>query len=175
MAGFFGAGNLNGRDTSPNFPTEKGIGTNLRKSWRAGRIEVGWLRTGTPRNTSGLAAPLLKGPCPLLASSPSRRPRKPPNASGPSRLRQIGELPGLFDTRGHHAGKLLADVRSRPGGVDPKLFKEAPARTKHCAGVSGTISSQANREAVKEPPSLSSSRATNSRFILKAEVPVKMD
>jgi len=84
-----------------------------------------------------------------------------------------GELPGLFDAQGYDAVKLLADSMTRANSVDPKVFKDTLAKTKNFAGVSGTISMQANREPIKSPLSLL--YVKDGKFVLKAKVPVKMD
>jgi branched-chain amino acid transport system substrate-binding protein len=84
-----------------------------------------------------------------------------------------GELPGLFDAQGYDAVMLLADSMKRANSLDPKVFKDALAKTKGFAGVSGTISMQANREPIKSPLSLLVVK--DGKFVLKAKVPVKMD
>ena len=68
---------------------------------------------------------------------------------------------------------LLADSMKRANSADPKVFKDALAKTKNFAGVSGTISMQANREPIKTPLSLL--YVKDGKFVLKAKVPVKMD
>ena len=87
--------------------------------------------------------------------------------------KHAGELPGLFDAQGYDAVMLLADAMKRANSVDPKVFKDALAKTKGFAGVSGTISMQANREPIKSPLSLLVVK--DGKFVLKAKVPVKMD
>ncbi len=84
-----------------------------------------------------------------------------------------GELPGLFDAQGYDAVMLLADAVKRANSLDPKVFKDALAKTKNFPGVSGTISMQANREPIKSPLSLLAVK--DGKFVLKAKVPVKMD
>ena len=84
-----------------------------------------------------------------------------------------GELPGLFDAQGYDAVMLLADSMKRANSLDPKLFKSTLAKTRNFAGVSGTISMQANREPIKSPLSLLAVK--DGKFVLKAKVPVKMD
>ncbi|GFO69329.1 branched-chain amino acid ABC transporter substrate-binding protein [Geomonas limicola] len=84
-----------------------------------------------------------------------------------------GELPGLFDAQGYDAVMLLADAMKRANSIDPKAFKDTLAKTKGFAGVSGTISMQANREPIKSPLSLL--YVKDGKFVLKAKVPVKMD
>jgi len=84
-----------------------------------------------------------------------------------------GELPGLFDAQGYDAVMLLVDSMKRANSIDPKMFKDALAKTKGFAGVSGTISMQANREPIKSPLSLL--YVKDGKFVLKAKVPVKMD
>ena len=68
---------------------------------------------------------------------------------------------------------LLVDSMKRANSVDPKVFKDALAKTKGFEGVSGTISMQANREPIKS--SLSLLYVKGGKFVLKAKVPVKMD
>ncbi|HBA86471.1 MAG TPA: branched-chain amino acid ABC transporter substrate-binding protein [Geobacter sp.] len=84
-----------------------------------------------------------------------------------------GEVPGLFDAQGYDAVMLLVDAIKRANSADPKVFKDALAKTKGFAGVSGTISMQANREPIKSPLSLL--YVKDGKFVLKAKVPVKMD
>jgi len=84
-----------------------------------------------------------------------------------------GELPGLFDAQGYDAVMLLVDSMKRANSADPKVFKDALAKTKGFAGVSGTISMQASREPIKSPLSLLVVK--DGKFVLKAKVPVKMD
>jgi len=83
-----------------------------------------------------------------------------------------GELPGLFDAQGYDAVMLLADAMKRANSLDPKAFKVTLAQTKGFAGVSGTITMQANREPIKSPLSLL--YVKDGKFVLKAKVPVKM-
>ncbi|OGU10096.1 MAG: branched-chain amino acid ABC transporter substrate-binding protein [Geobacteraceae bacterium GWC2_58_44] len=89
------------------------------------------------------------------------------------KAKHTGELPGLFDAQGYDAVMLLADAMKRANSVDPKVFKDALAKTKGFAGVSGTISMQASREPIKSPLSLLVVK--DGKFVLKAKVPVKMD
>ena len=89
------------------------------------------------------------------------------------KAKHAGELPGLFDAQGYDAVMLLADAMKRANSVDPKVFKDALAKTKGFAGVSGTISMQASREPIKSPLSLLVVK--DGKFVLKAKVPVKMD
>lgn len=84
-----------------------------------------------------------------------------------------GAEPGLFDAQGYDAVMLLADAMKRANSVDPKVFKDALAKTKGFEGVSGTISMQANREPIKSPLSLL--YVKDGKFVLRAKVPVKMD
>ncbi|HBG07435.1 MAG: branched-chain amino acid ABC transporter substrate-binding protein [Geobacteraceae bacterium GWC2_58_44] len=84
-----------------------------------------------------------------------------------------GAVPGLFAAQGYDAVMLLADSMKRANSVDPKLFKDALAKTRNFGGVSGTISMQANREPIKSPLSLLVIK--DGKFILKAKVPVKME
>ena len=84
-----------------------------------------------------------------------------------------GEAPGVYDAQGYDAVMLLADAMKRSGSLDPKLFKDALAKTKNFVGVSGTISMQANREPIKSPLSLLEIKG--GKFVLKSTVPVKMN
>lgn len=84
-----------------------------------------------------------------------------------------GEEPGLFDAQGYDAIMLLADAMKRANSVDPKVFKDALAKTKGFEGVSGTITIRDNREPIKSPLALL--EVKGGKFVLKAKVPVKMD
>jgi branched-chain amino acid transport system substrate-binding protein len=84
-----------------------------------------------------------------------------------------GAEPGLFDAQGYDAIMLLADSMKRAASTDPKVFKDALAKTKAFEGVSGTITMQANREPIKSPLALLVVK--DGKFMLKAKVPVKMD
>lgn len=84
-----------------------------------------------------------------------------------------GEEPGLFDAQGYDAIMLLADAMKRANSVDPKVFKDALAKTKGFEGVSGTITIRDNREPIKSPLALL--EVKSGKFVLKAKVPVKMD
>ena len=86
---------------------------------------------------------------------------------------KYGSEPGLFAAQGYDAVILLADAMKRANSVDSKVFKDALAKTREFAGVSGTISMQANREPIKSPLSLL--YVKNGKFMLKTKVPVKMD
>ncbi|HJV36909.1 ABC transporter substrate-binding protein [Geomonas sp.] len=82
-------------------------------------------------------------------------------------------MPGVFDAQGYDAVQLLADAMKRSNSTDPKVFKDALAKTKNFEGVSGTISMQPNREPLKTPLSLLVVK--DGKFTLKAKVPVKID
>jgi branched-chain amino acid transport system substrate-binding protein len=84
-----------------------------------------------------------------------------------------GALPGLFDAQGYDGVMLLADAMKRGNSADPKVFKDALAKTKNFEGVSGTITIRANREPIKSPLSLLVVKG--GKFVLKSKVPVKMD
>jgi branched-chain amino acid transport system substrate-binding protein len=84
-----------------------------------------------------------------------------------------GAEPGLFDAQGYDAIMLLADAMKRSNSLDPKVFKDALAKTKMFEGVSGTISMQASREPIKSPLALLVVKG--GKFTLKSKVPVKMD
>jgi branched-chain amino acid transport system substrate-binding protein len=89
------------------------------------------------------------------------------------KAKHAGAEPGLFDAQGYDAIMLLADSMKRANSVDPKVFKDALAKTKNFEGVSGTISMRDNREPIKTPLALL--EVKNGKFVLKAKVPVKMD
>jgi branched-chain amino acid transport system substrate-binding protein len=84
-----------------------------------------------------------------------------------------GALPGLFDAQGYDGMMMLADAMKRANSIDPKVFKDALAKTKDFKGVSGTITIRANREPIKSPLALLAVKG--GQFVLKAKVPVKMD
>lgn len=84
-----------------------------------------------------------------------------------------GALPGLFDAQGYDGLMMLADAMKRANSSDPKVFKDALAKTKDFKGVSGTITIRANREPIKSPLCLLAVKG--GQFVLKAKVPVKMD
>ena len=84
-----------------------------------------------------------------------------------------GALPGLFDAQGYDGLMMLADAMKRANSSDPKVFKDALAKTKDFKGVSGTITIRANREPIKTPLCLLAVKG--GQFVLKAKVPVKMD
>ena len=84
-----------------------------------------------------------------------------------------GAQPGLFDAQGYDGIMLLADAMKRANSTDPKVFKDALAKTKDFKGVSGTITIRANREPIKTPLALLAVK--DGKFVLKAKVPVKMD
>jgi branched-chain amino acid transport system substrate-binding protein len=84
-----------------------------------------------------------------------------------------GALPGLFDAQGYDGLMMLADAMKRANSTDPKVFKDALAKTKDFKGVSGTITIRANREPIKTPLALLAVKG--GQFVLKAKVPVKMD
>lgn len=84
-----------------------------------------------------------------------------------------GVEPGLYDAQGYDAVMLLADAMKRAGSIDPKVFKDALAKTKNFEGVAGTITIRPNREPIKSPLALL--EVKGGRFALKAKLPVKMD
>jgi len=89
------------------------------------------------------------------------------------KARHGGALPGLFDAQGYDGVMLLADAIKRANSADPKLFKDALAKTRNFEGVSGTITIRPNREPIKSPLSLLAVK--DGKFVLKSKVPVKMD
>jgi branched-chain amino acid transport system substrate-binding protein len=120
-----------------------------------------------------LGGPAVEGSMAALGFSPEQATPETAKFLESFKAKHGGELPGLFDAQGYDAIMLLADAMKRANSVDPKLFKDALATTKSFAGVSGTISMQANREPIKTPLSLLVVKG--GKFILKAKVPVKMD
>jgi len=84
-----------------------------------------------------------------------------------------GALPGLFDAQGYDGLMMLAVAMKRANSSDPKVFKEALAKTRDFKGVSGTITIRANREPIKTPLCLL--EVKGGAYTLKAKVPVKMD
>jgi branched-chain amino acid transport system substrate-binding protein len=120
-----------------------------------------------------LGGPAVEGSMSALGFSPEQATPETEKFIAAFKGKHNGELPGLFDAQGYDAIKLLADSMTRANSVDPKVFKDALAKTKNFAGVSGTISMQANREPIKSPLSLL--YVKDGKFVLKAKVPVKMD
>jgi branched-chain amino acid transport system substrate-binding protein len=120
-----------------------------------------------------LGGPAVEGSMSALGFSPEQATPETEKFISAFKAKHNGELPGLFDAQGYDAIKLLADAMTRANSADPKVFKDALAKTKNFAGVSGTISMQANREPIKTPLSLL--YVKDGKFILKAKVPVKMD
>jgi len=120
-----------------------------------------------------LGGPAVEGSMSALGFSPEQATPETEKFISAFKAKHNGELPGLFDAQGYDAIKLLADSMTRANSADPKVFKDALAKTKNFAGVSGTISMQANREPIKTPLSLL--YVKDGKFILKAKVPVKMD
>jgi len=120
-----------------------------------------------------LGGPAVEGSMSALGFSPEQATPETAKFIESFKAKHKGELPGLFDAQGYDAIMLLADSMKRANSVDPKLFKDALAKTKNFAGVSGTISMQANREPIKTPLSLLAVK--DGKFMLKAKVPVKMD
>jgi branched-chain amino acid transport system substrate-binding protein len=120
-----------------------------------------------------LGGPAVEGSMSALGFSPEQATPETAKFIESFKAKHNGELPGLFDAQGYDAIKLLADAMTRANSADPKVFKDALAKTKNFAGVSGTISMQANREPIKTPLSLLFVK--DGKFVLKAKVPVKMD
>jgi len=120
-----------------------------------------------------LGGPAVEGSMSALGFSPEQATPETAKFIESFKAKHKGELPGLFDAQGYDAIMLLADSMKRANSVDPKLFKDSLAKTKNFAGVSGTISMQANREPIKTPLSLLAVK--DGKFMLKAKVPVKMD
>jgi len=120
-----------------------------------------------------LGGPAVEGSMSALGFSPEQATPETEKFISAFKAKHNGELPGLFDAQGYDAIKLLADSMTRANSADPKVFKDALAKTKNFAGVSGTISMQANREPIKTPLSLL--YVKDGKFVLKAKVPVKMD
>jgi branched-chain amino acid transport system substrate-binding protein len=120
-----------------------------------------------------LGGPAVEGSMSALGFSPEQATPETEKFISSFKSKHNGELPGLFDAQGYDAIMLLADSMKRANSADPKVFKDALAKTKNFAGVSGTISMQANREPIKTPLSLL--YVKDGKFVLKAKVPVKMD
>jgi branched-chain amino acid transport system substrate-binding protein len=60
-----------------------------------------------------------------------------------------GEVPDAMAALGFDAALLLANAISRAGSAEPKAIRDALAQTKDFSGVTGTISLDENRNAVK--------------------------
>ena len=120
-----------------------------------------------------LGGPAVEGSMAALGFSPEQATPGTAKFIEAFKARHNGELPGLFDAQGYDAVMLLADAMKRAKSLDPKAFKDALAKTRNFAGVSGTISMQANREPIKTPLSLLV--INEGRFVLKAKVPVKRE
>jgi branched-chain amino acid transport system substrate-binding protein len=84
-----------------------------------------------------------------------------------------GAEPGLFAAQGYDGIMMLVDAMKRANSTDPKIFKDALAKTKDFKGVSGTVTIRAGREPIKTPLCLLAVKS--GQFVLKAKVPVKMD
>jgi branched-chain amino acid transport system substrate-binding protein len=84
-----------------------------------------------------------------------------------------GALPGLFEAQGYDAVKLIVAAMATTKSNDPKVFKDAIAKTKNFEGVSGTITIGNNREPIKSPLCLL--EVKGGKYILKAKIPVKKD
>jgi branched-chain amino acid transport system substrate-binding protein len=120
-----------------------------------------------------LGGPAVEGSMVALGFSPEQASPQTAKYITAYQVKHPGEMPGLFDAQGYDAVMLLADAMKRANSLDPKVFKDAIAKTKNFAGVSGTISMQANREPIKSPLSLLVVKG--GKFTLVAKVPVKMD
>jgi branched-chain amino acid transport system substrate-binding protein len=119
-----------------------------------------------------LGGPAVEGTMSALGFSPEQA--SPVTAKFVEAFKaKFNSEPGLFDAQGYDAIMLLADAMKRANSADPKVFKDALAKTKNFEGVSGTISMQANREPIKSPLALL--EVKGGKFVLKAKVPVKMD
>lgn len=62
---------------------------------------------------------------------------------------KFGAVPDSLAALAYDAAKILADAIERAGGVDPEKLKDAINSTKGFAGVTGTITLDENRNAVK--------------------------
>lgn len=60
-----------------------------------------------------------------------------------------GEVPDAMAALGYDAALLLADAIRRAGSAEPKAIRDALAQTRDFSGVTGTISLDGNRNAVK--------------------------
>jgi len=65
------------------------------------------------------------------------------------RAQFAGEEPDAMAALGYDAARILADAIRRAGKVDPKAIRDALARTKGFRGVTGVITLDAQRNAVK--------------------------
>jgi branched-chain amino acid transport system substrate-binding protein len=84
-----------------------------------------------------------------------------------------GALPSLFEAQGYDAVKLIAAAMTTTKSIDPKVFKDAIAKTRNFEGVSGTITIGNNREPIKSPLCLL--EVKGGKYILKAKIQVKKD
>ena len=84
-----------------------------------------------------------------------------------------GALPSLFEAQGYDAVKLIAAAMATTRSTDPKVFKDAIAKTRNFEGVSGTITIGNNREPIKSPLCLLEIKG--GKYVLKAKIPVKKD
>lgn len=62
-----------------------------------------------------------------------------------------GKLPDMFSAQGYDAVMMIADAIKQANSTDPKVFKNALAKTKDWKGVTGTITIRDNREPIKSP------------------------
>jgi branched-chain amino acid transport system substrate-binding protein len=120
-----------------------------------------------------LGGPAVEGSMSALGFSPEQASPVTAKFVEAFKKKFSGAEPGLFDAQGYDAIMLLADAMKRANSADPKLFKDALAKTKGFEGVSGTITIRDGREPIKSPLALL--EVKGGKFVLKAKVPVKMD
>jgi len=120
-----------------------------------------------------LGGPAVEGSMSALGFSPEQASPVTAKFVEAFKKKFSGAEPGLFDAQGYDAIMLLADAMKRSNSADPKVFKDALAKTKGFEGVSGTITIRDNREPIKTPLALL--EVKGGKFTLKAKVPVKMD
>ncbi|HHW45204.1 ABC transporter substrate-binding protein [Desulfofundulus thermobenzoicus] len=81
------------------------------------------------------------------------------------------KLPDMFSAQGYDAVMWLAKAMKEANSTDPSKFKDALAKTKDYAGVSGTLTLLPNREPVKSPVYLL--EVKNQQFSIKAALPTQ--
>ena len=81
------------------------------------------------------------------------------------------EMPDLFSAQGYDAVMMIAKAITDSNSADPKVFKDALAKTSNYQGVSGNITFQANREPVKSPVYLL--EVKGGKFTLLKKIPVE--
>lgn len=82
-----------------------------------------------------------------------------------------GKLPDMFPAQGYDAVVMLAEAMKAANSSDPKVFKDALAKTKDFEGVTGTITFDENREPIKSPVYLQ--EVKGQAFVVKAVIPIE--